>query len=574
MSSLPHPTRKKSEVKYQLEDSPSCALLERGRVRIVPQFSCGAASAVAAKIILNEHPADVLIVNAFIQEEDADNRRFLLDCERWFGHPILVLRDEAYGASTHEVWRRERYIKGFRGAPCSSILKRKLLARVSRPDDVKVIGYTIEEQDRFTDLQENFPTETFRAPLIEKNLTKSDCLAIIDRAGILLPRMYRLGYSNANCIGCPKGGQNYWQRTTPRYQRHPKITEIRSANARCFYRRIERRDERKQKRERLYMSTAAHPLYFCPSTGWTRTPHSYLKLLRRRLTEKEHAILGVILADTIGAQGRPEWAQKPNSYYAYWANCSEDMAGRTLRRLETLGLVESRKRSKTREYRAVQENFSKPEERPRRTCERKSVQSETRIRPQLSPQTDGRTQGETTKNGFVDTEEVNQPVTDLAVGNQVSEKSSSSSPSKPSSSDRVRDIENFVTSTITPKLGSCPPKNIVESVDKTLRGAQNGMVMFEAGVYARLDSVTGWGLIPLLAQDARKAAFAVSRLPKRTDFDLTRHWESSRQVRRMIHDSNTPETVKTELFLMWPELRKSQVDDDARLVAKAMSANW
>ena len=23
--------------------------------------------------------------------------------------------------------------------------------------------------------------------------------------------MYKMGYSNANCIGCPKGGQNYWQ---------------------------------------------------------------------------------------------------------------------------------------------------------------------------------------------------------------------------------------------------------------------------------------------------------------------------------------------------------------------------
>jgi len=23
--------------------------------------------------------------------------------------------------------------------------------------------------------------------------------------------MYRMGYQNANCIGCPKGGQAYWQ---------------------------------------------------------------------------------------------------------------------------------------------------------------------------------------------------------------------------------------------------------------------------------------------------------------------------------------------------------------------------
>lgn len=40
---------------------------------------------------------------------------------------------------------------------------------------------------------------------------KSDCFAIVDRAGLQLPEMYRLGYRNANCIGCPKGGQAYWQ---------------------------------------------------------------------------------------------------------------------------------------------------------------------------------------------------------------------------------------------------------------------------------------------------------------------------------------------------------------------------
>jgi hypothetical protein len=31
-------------------------------------------------------------------------------------------------------------------------------------------------------------------------------------AGIQLPRMYRLGYHNANCPGCPKGGEGYWNK--------------------------------------------------------------------------------------------------------------------------------------------------------------------------------------------------------------------------------------------------------------------------------------------------------------------------------------------------------------------------
>ena len=63
--------------------------------RIVSHFSCGAASAVATKLILAEFPpSQVVIYNAFIVEEHADNRRFLADCEKWFDHPVTVLRDE------------------------------------------------------------------------------------------------------------------------------------------------------------------------------------------------------------------------------------------------------------------------------------------------------------------------------------------------------------------------------------------------------------------------------------------------------------------------------------------------
>ena len=35
---------------------------------------------------------------------------------------------------------------------------------------------------------------------------------MIEGAGILLREMYRLGFHNANCIGCPKGGEGYWNK--------------------------------------------------------------------------------------------------------------------------------------------------------------------------------------------------------------------------------------------------------------------------------------------------------------------------------------------------------------------------
>lgn len=179
--------------------------------RIVCQFSCGATSAVAAKLTLKDHP-DAVLVNAFIKEEDEDNRRFLADCERWFDRTIIVVRDEKYGASVDEVWRRKRFMKGEHGAPCSMHLKREILAAFMQPTDILVLGYDAGESDRLEDFREFYPHINVTAPLIERGLTKSDCQAIVERAGIQLPLMYRDGFENANCPGCPKGGMGYWNR--------------------------------------------------------------------------------------------------------------------------------------------------------------------------------------------------------------------------------------------------------------------------------------------------------------------------------------------------------------------------
>ena len=179
--------------------------------RIVAQFSCGAASAVATKLAIAQRKgAEVVIANAFVAEEDADNRRFLADCEDWFGQRALLLRDEKYGASADEVWRRKQYMKGRHGAPCSGELKRKVLDKIRRPDDQLVFGFTAEEADRFEDFQERNPALKCIAPLVDAGIGKADSLAMVKRAGIDLPLTYRQGFANANCIGCPKGVEGYW----------------------------------------------------------------------------------------------------------------------------------------------------------------------------------------------------------------------------------------------------------------------------------------------------------------------------------------------------------------------------
>lgn len=178
--------------------------------RIVAQFSCGAASAVATKLARAEH-GTIDIVNAYLLEEHEDNRRFASDCERWFGQPITTLADERDGASVIRVFRRKQYMMGPHGAPCSRALKRDVLDRWSKPGDIMVLGYTAEESDRLDDFRDRHPDRPVLAPLIDAGLTKSDCKAMVLRAGIALPVMYVLGYDNANCIGCVRGGEGYWR---------------------------------------------------------------------------------------------------------------------------------------------------------------------------------------------------------------------------------------------------------------------------------------------------------------------------------------------------------------------------
>lgn len=180
--------------------------------RIVCQFSCGAASAVAARLAVAQHGDDCVILNAEIANECSDNRRFLADCERWLGRKFVVLRDEKYDADINRVFRRVGFIKGRYGAACTTRIKRGLLQKFEQPGDILVLGFTAEEQDRVDDWHEAWgDSRPAVFPLIERGLTKEDCKAMVIRAGIELPLQYRRGYQNANCKTCVKGGERYFR---------------------------------------------------------------------------------------------------------------------------------------------------------------------------------------------------------------------------------------------------------------------------------------------------------------------------------------------------------------------------
>lgn len=182
--------------------------------RIVCWFSCGAASAVATKLMLAENAGRLPLIIAYteVAEEHPDNKRFLVDCERWFGQKITVIRNDKYDASIYEVFRRERFLVGPSGAACTRLLKRGMRAAFEKEGDIQVFGYTAEEEERAAGFFERNPHINGMSPLIERGLGKADCLAMIADAGIEIPAMYKLGYRNNNCIGCVKGGAGYWNK--------------------------------------------------------------------------------------------------------------------------------------------------------------------------------------------------------------------------------------------------------------------------------------------------------------------------------------------------------------------------
>lgn len=177
--------------------------------RIISWFSCGANSAIATKLALKKYGLkNVDIVYCDTGGEHPDNMRFLMDCEKWFGKSITILKSEY--TDHFDVWEKTGFIVGPTGARCTAELKKKLRFAYQRIDDIQVFGYSSDEKHRAERFNATFPEVQTDFILIENDMQKSDCLGILSQVGIDMPAMYKLGFNNNNCIGCCKGGMGYW----------------------------------------------------------------------------------------------------------------------------------------------------------------------------------------------------------------------------------------------------------------------------------------------------------------------------------------------------------------------------
>ena len=178
-------------------------------------FSCGVASAVAAKKTIEKYGEThrILIVNNPVKNEHPDNLRFLADVENWLGQKIISATNNKYpNADITEVFDKVKYISGTSGAPCTRELKKEARYQFELKNyiDWHVLGFTVEEKGRYERFKK-YERGNVIGVLIDENLTKNDCLKIIQDAGIKRPYIYELGFPNANCIGCVKSSSpTYW----------------------------------------------------------------------------------------------------------------------------------------------------------------------------------------------------------------------------------------------------------------------------------------------------------------------------------------------------------------------------
>ena len=126
------------------------------------------------------------------------------------GRSIRIIKSAIY-SSVDDVFERRRYMAGLAGAICTTQMKKVPREVMQQIDDIHLFGYTTEETKRADNFEDRNPALRVEWLLIEKGITKSQCLDMLKEASIPLPAMYGLGYSHNNCLGCVKStSAGYW----------------------------------------------------------------------------------------------------------------------------------------------------------------------------------------------------------------------------------------------------------------------------------------------------------------------------------------------------------------------------
>lgn len=185
----------------------------------IVSFSTGILSALALQRVQKRYGKN-FVMGVFMDTnfEDNDNYRFMRDVEEYLGIEMFAIVD---GRNPYEVSRAEHVIPNSRVAPCTRRLKiepfQNFLKGLSEKDITIHIGYDFSEMHRCEPTRKNYEALGYKVdfPMLWKPYEFRKYETVMrEEWNIEPPRMYRMGYTHANCGGrCVKQGQGDWIRT-------------------------------------------------------------------------------------------------------------------------------------------------------------------------------------------------------------------------------------------------------------------------------------------------------------------------------------------------------------------------
>ena len=187
---------------------------------VICWWSGGITSAVACKKaieIYGKNRCRVIMIDTY--NEDEDTYRFKSDCEKWYDIEIETITGiGSKYKSIQNVWEYHESLNVATGAICSSELKRRVREKWQKENEYihQVFGFEFDKKEfnRAMSMRDNHSKSKPIFPLLMLGYNKEDCLKVVEDAGIEIPRAYKLGFHNNNCLktGCVQGGVGYWQK--------------------------------------------------------------------------------------------------------------------------------------------------------------------------------------------------------------------------------------------------------------------------------------------------------------------------------------------------------------------------
>ena len=190
--------------------------------RIVVGFSGGVTSAWCAGWALGKFPREeVILLWHDTKAEDEDTYRFLHEMADALKMPIT---ERSLGISLDELFERENMMASEHFGFCSIMMKQEPgikyiheLQAAGATEIVMVRGYSANEPKRVQRatamgwmLSTLWCNVAVRFPLIEEKVDKQQCADWCNcEMSVPIPAMYSWS-SHANCVGCVKGGKEYW----------------------------------------------------------------------------------------------------------------------------------------------------------------------------------------------------------------------------------------------------------------------------------------------------------------------------------------------------------------------------